>query len=174
MPVTSANLIELLAIAGDAAAPFEELWRALWDQPHVPAATLELCRLNLARLHRAQADLTLRMPLAQAKLPEEKIASLLRENWMKDPLFSESERAVLNFTEWYHVDPQAIPDDVAGEVIKHLGQSGFVALIEALGFIDGRIRAASALFTLAGLIFQEVREWEPSRVFRRPSKRPVT
>jgi len=38
--------------------------------------------------------------------------------------------------------PQGIPDDVADEVIKHLGQSGFVALIEALGFIDGRIRVA--------------------------------
>ena len=141
MALTSANLIDKLGVAGDAASPFEELWRALWDQPHVPAATLELCRLNLARLHRAQADLALRMPLAH-QLPEEKIASLLRENWMKDPLFSESERAVLNFTEWYHVDPQSIPDDVAQEVIRHLGQAGFVALIEALGFIDGRIRAA--------------------------------
>ncbi len=107
----------------------------------MPAATLELCRLNLARLHRAQADLACGC-LSRNKVPEEKIASLLRENWMKDPLFSEGERAVLNFTEWYHIDPQSIPDDVAQEVIKHLGQAGFVALIEALGFIDGRIRAA--------------------------------
>jgi alkylhydroperoxidase family enzyme len=143
MPITSANLLEQLAVAGDAAAPFEDVWRALWNQPHVPAATLELCRLNLARLHRADAELKLRMPLAQhAKISQEKIASLLRENWMKDPLFTEAERAVLNFTEWYHVNPQAIPDDVADEVIKHLGQSGYVALIEALGFIDGRIRVA--------------------------------
>jgi hypothetical protein len=48
----------------------------------------------------------------------------------------------LNFTEWYHVDPRSIPDEVAGEVIERLGQSGFVALLEALGFIDGRIRIA--------------------------------
>jgi hypothetical protein len=143
MPVTSANLIEQLAIAGDAAAPFEEVWRALWNQPHVRAATLELCRLNLARLHRADAELKLRMPLAHdVKISEDKIASLLRENWMKDPLFTETERVVLNFTEWYHVNPQSIPDDIAGEVIARLGQSGFVALIEALGFIDGRIRVA--------------------------------
>jgi hypothetical protein len=139
--LTSANLIEQLSVAGDAAGPFEELWRALWHQPHVPAATLELCRLNLARLHRSQADLALRMPLAH-QLPEEKIASLLRENWTKDPLFSKSDRAVLNFTEWYHIDPQSIPDRVAQDVITQLGQAGFVALIEALGFIDGRIRAA--------------------------------
>ncbi len=141
MPVTSANLIEKLTVGGDAAAPFEDVWRAIWNQPHVPSSTLELCRLNLARLHRAEAELALRMPLAQ-KLPEEKIAALRRENWMRDPRFSESERAVLSFTEWYHVDPQSIPDDVAGEVIARLGQSGFVALIEALGFIDGRIRVA--------------------------------
>jgi len=143
MPVTSANLIEKLRVAGDAAASLEDVWQALWSQPHVPAATLELCRLNLARLHRADAELKLRMPLEPgSKIPEEKIASLLRENWMKDPLFTDTDRAVLNFTEWYHVNPQGIPDDVADEVIKHLGQSGFVALIEALGFIDGRIRVA--------------------------------
>lgn len=143
MPITSANLIEQLAVAGDAAPPFEAVWRALWNQPHVPAATLELCRLNLARLHRADAELKLRMPLGpDARIPEEKIASLLRGNWMKDPLFTEAERAVLNFTEWYHVNPQGIPDDIANEVIMHLGSSGYVALVEALGFIDGRIRIA--------------------------------
>ena len=141
MPVNSANLIDKLAVAGDAAAPFEDVWRAIWNQPHVPASTLELCRLNLARLHRADAELAMRMPLAQ-RLPGEKIASLLREDWTADPRFSETERAVLNFTEWYHVSPQSIPDDVAGEVIARIGQSGFVALIEALGFIDGRIRVA--------------------------------
>ncbi len=141
MPVTSANLIDKLAVAGDAAAPFEDVWRAIWNQPHVPAAILELCRLNLARLHRAEAELAMRMPLA-LMLPEEKIATLLREQWMTDPRFSEAERAALNFTEWYHAGPQSIPDDVAGEVIVGLGESGFVALIEALGFIDGRIRVA--------------------------------
>jgi hypothetical protein len=141
MPTTSANLFEKLSAAGDAAGAFEEVWRAVWTQPHVPASILELCRLNLARLHRAGAELELRMPLKD-RVTEEKIQSLLRENWMKDPRFSETERAVLNFTEWYHVSPQSIPDDVAGEVIEHLGQSGFVALIEALGFIDGRIRIA--------------------------------
>jgi alkylhydroperoxidase family enzyme len=141
MPLTSANLIEKLRVAGDAAAPFEELWRAIWEQPHVPAEILELCRLNLARLHRADAELALRMPLRCA-IAEEKIASLRRENWMKDPLFTDTERAVLNFIEWYHIDPQSIPDDVAGAVITDLGQPGFVALIEALGFIDGRIRVA--------------------------------
>jgi alkylhydroperoxidase family enzyme len=141
MPVTSANLIDKLAVAGDAAAPFEDVWRAIWNQPYVPAPILELCRLNLARLHRADAELKMRMPLAQA-LPEDKIASLLREQWTADPRFSETERAVLNFTEWYHISPQSIPDEVAGEVIARLGQSGFVALIEALGFIDGRIRVA--------------------------------
>jgi hypothetical protein len=80
MPITSANLIERLRVAGDAAGPFEDVWRALWNQPHVAAATLELCRLNLARLHRADAELKLRMPLAQgSKIAEEKIARHLQE-----------------------------------------------------------------------------------------------
>jgi alkylhydroperoxidase family enzyme len=141
MPQTSDNLIERLALAGASANAFDDVWRAIWKQPHVPASTLELCRLNLARLHRADAELALRMPLGHS-IPEEKIQNLLGEKWMTDPRFSPGERAALNFTEWYHVDPQSIPDDVAGEVIAQLGQSGFVALIEALGFIDGRIRIA--------------------------------
>ncbi len=141
MPVTSANLNERLAIAGDGANALDDVWQAIWKQPHVPASTLELCRLNLARLHRADAELALRMPLAHG-IPEEKIQNLLAEKWMTDPRFSPGERAALDFTEWYRVDPQSIPDDVAGEVIAQFGQSGFVALIEALGFIDGRIRIA--------------------------------
>jgi len=141
MPVNSANLNDKLAVAGDAAAPFDDVWRAIWNQPHVPAPTLELCRLNLARLHRADAELAMRTPLAR-RLQEEKIASLLREEWMTDPRFSEAERAVLNFTEWYHVSPQSIPDEVADAAIARIAQRGFVALIEALGFIDGRIRIA--------------------------------
>jgi hypothetical protein len=141
MPVTSANLIGKLADAGAAAEAFDDVWRAIWNQSHVPAATLELCRLNLARLHRAQAELALRMPLAEP-IPEDKIASLMSGNWVRDERFSETEKAALNFSEWYHLDPQSIPDDIAGEVIARMGQSGFVALIEALGFIDGRIRVA--------------------------------
>jgi len=141
MPVNSANLIDQLTAAGDAAASFEEVWQAIWKQPHVPAPILELCRLNLARLHRARAEMALQMPLEHA-VGEDKIQSLLGQEWMIDGRFSDAERAALNFTEWYHVDPQSIPDEVAGAVIQHLGQSGFVALIEALGFIDGRIRMA--------------------------------
>lgn len=142
MAITSANLIEELGAAGDVARPFEDVWRALLNQPHVPAATLELCRLSLARMHRAPAEMACRMALVEPKLSEDKISSLLSDNWANDPLFSDSERAVLDFTQWYHADPQSIPDGVANEVIKHLGPAGFVALIEALGFIDGRIRVA--------------------------------
>lgn len=141
MPVTSAKVSDLIAAAGESAQAFDHVWRALWNQPHVPASTLELCRLYLARLHRAEAELAFRMPLAQS-IPEEKIQILLREQWTADPRFTDSERAVLSFTQWYHLDPQSIPDEIAGEVIACLGQSGFVALIEALGFIDGRIRIA--------------------------------
>jgi hypothetical protein len=90
MPITSANLSESLASAGDVAAPFEDLWQAIWNQPHVAADTLELCRLNLARLHRASAELAFRMPLADP-IAEEKISSLLREHWMKDAAFSPTE-----------------------------------------------------------------------------------
>ncbi|MGD9598223.1 MAG: hypothetical protein AB7G76_11615 [Steroidobacteraceae bacterium] len=48
----------------------------------------------------------------------------------------------------YGQDPQAITDELAGAVKAHFGETGLVALIEALGVIDGRIRLAMMLGAL--------------------------
>ena len=38
------------------AEKFDRLYASFWQQPHIPAATLELCRLRLAQLHRSESD----------------------------------------------------------------------------------------------------------------------
>ncbi len=67
---------------------------------------------------------------------------MLNESWRKEPTFSVVERAVLDFTEYYYMDPQSIPDEVASKVVDLTGENGLVCLVEALGFIDSRIRLA--------------------------------
>ena len=140
MTLTSASIGQRLKAAGPATEDLDAVWHALWRQPHIPAATLELCRLLLARRHQAEAELALRMP--EARIPEDKIAALIADRWASDPRFTEADRAALDFTDYFHVDSQSIPDEVADAVIRHFGENGLVALIEGLSFTDGRLRLA--------------------------------
>jgi ATP/maltotriose-dependent transcriptional regulator MalT len=139
--VTSFTLDDRLAVAGPIAAQFRDLAAQFWDQPHVPPALLELCRLDLAVLHKAEAEQAQRNP-AVPVIDQARIDAVLGENWRKSPIFTAAEKAALDFTEYYFVDPQSIPDVVAGAVVGHFGEGGLVCLVEALGFIDSRIRLA--------------------------------
>ena len=49
---------------------------------------------------------------------------------------------MLAFTEIYAQGPEFITDELATEITGHFGDAGLVCLIEALGFIDARIRLA--------------------------------
>ena len=150
MPITSLNLDQYLAPAGSAAASFARLWHNLWRQPYVTPALLEMCRLTLARLHQDECELSAVNPHAPPEaLSAERRQQLLAGRVFKSSAFSGAEKAVLLFTECYGLDPQSIADDVAEEVKSHLGEPGLVFLIEALGCLDGRIRAARCLRDLA-------------------------
>jgi hypothetical protein len=145
--VTSFNLDAKLAPAGDIARMYADLSAKFWVQSHISAESIELCRLTLAVMHKAAAEQAERHPAAKA-LPQAKIDALLGERWRRSDLFSPAETALLNFTEYYFMDPQSIPDEVAAEVIAHHGENGLVCLVEALGFIDSRIRLALIYSTL--------------------------
>lgn len=137
---TSLTLDTKLAAAGEQAAAFAAMWDAVWTQAALPPAILELCRLRLAQLHVASAELAQhndRVQIAPAK-----IDALLTGDYSRDPQFSDGERAVLEFTEIYAQDPAAISDELADAVKNHFGEAGLVALVKSLGFIDGRIRMA--------------------------------
>ncbi len=133
------SLADAVQAGGQVATDYQAVWDAIWKQSHVPARLLELCRLRLAQFHGATAELRLRRDTG---LDPRKVDSLLAGNYFRDPEFSPAERAVLEFTEIYAQDPAAINDDMADAVKGHFGEPGLMCLIEALGFIDGRIRLA--------------------------------
>jgi hypothetical protein len=145
---TSLSVDEHLAPAGDIAGMFAALSAQFWDQPHLSAELIELCRLDLAVLHRAPQEQAARHPAA-AGLASAKIDAVLGESWRGSAMFSGGEKAALDFTEYYFLDPQSIPDPVAAAVLTHYGEAGLVCLVEALGFIDSRVRLALMYATLA-------------------------
>lgn len=135
------DLKKALRAGGALAAAYEEFCESVWRQPHLPAEVLELCRIRLAQLHGARDALRWRHPAAQAAPDiERRSASVLAGTWLRDGVLTDAERAALGFAELYAQGAGAITDEVALEVKRHFGEPGLVALIEALGVIDGRIR----------------------------------
>jgi len=151
MTITSKNLPQALAAGGALTAAYDNVWHVLWEQPYIPAGTLELCRLRLAQLHGATADTALRMATG---VSEEKVRAVLAGSYIDQQAFSAAELAILELAEIYVQDPAAITDEVAAQVKQHVGEAGLVCLVEALGFFDGRIRLSqmfNALRTTSAL-----------------------
>lgn len=139
LPMTSAALA--LGASPDIESAFHAVWEALGRQHHLPAAILELARLRLAAMHRADREMALRSPWANG-LSEPKAALVLAGNWHRAADFAASEKAVLAFAEIYAQGAEFITDELAADIQSHFGDAGLVCLIEALGFIDARIRLA--------------------------------
>lgn len=149
-PLDSFSVTDVLQRAGgELALRHEAFWRSLWQQPHVPAQVLELCRLRLAQLHGATRELANAAPSWPGAQPcTEKRTIVLAANGAPDPRLSAAERAALEFAEVYAQDPGAITDELADAVKAHFSDAGLVALIEALGMIDARIRLGMMLGSL--------------------------
>jgi alkylhydroperoxidase family enzyme len=144
--LTSETLSGALAPGGVMARDFNAVWGQLWRQDHVPPRLLELCRLRLAQLLGASAELD--APRGIERDPE-RIAALRSGSYHRSARFDAAEQAVLEFAEIYAQDPGALTDELADGVKRHFGEAGLVCLIEALGFIEGRIRLA-LMFTALG------------------------
>lgn len=145
MAINSITLDEHLAQAGPAAESFARLWRSIWRQTRVSADQLELCRVLFARLHQDREEFAAVNANidAGAVLPARRAA--VAEGAASSDVLSPADKAILEFAEYYWLDPQSITDDAADAVKAHVGEPGLVLLIEALGCIDGRIRAARCL-----------------------------
>ncbi len=137
----SLGLQEALVAAGPLAMAYERLWTSIWTQPYLSAQLLELCRLRVARLRGADAELKVRHPSAQqAGLSEDKVQAVIGGQITAARGFTPAERVALDFAEMHAMDASLISDELADDVKTHFGEPGLVALIEALGVIDGRIR----------------------------------
>jgi hypothetical protein len=154
MSINSITLDAHLAQAGPAAEGFERLWRTIWRQTHVSPEHLELCRLMFARLHHDGEELAaINANIAHGLVADEKRAIVVSGRALDSDAFNDAERAVLLFAEYYWLDVQSITDEAADDVKRHFGEPGLVFLIEALGLIDGRIRAARCLRDLKANVF---------------------
>jgi alkylhydroperoxidase family enzyme len=118
-----------------------EAWRdfmaAFWERGVLDPVILELCRLQVARIHGCEAELAVRHRAAvESGLREEQVEALGRS----EASFDAAQRACLRFTEMFVRDPHAITDEDAAAVVAELGEAGLVALAEALALFDGFCR----------------------------------
>jgi hypothetical protein len=134
-----------LTDAGAPAASFARLWTSLWKAPYVTPEQLELCRLTFARLHQDQAELDATNILSPPSRGADERRAMAIAGKATGPSFSAADKAILLFAEYYWLDPQSITDDAADAVKAEIGEAGLVFLIEALGCIDARVRAARVL-----------------------------
>ena len=113
---------------------FDKFEASYWQLPQIPAQVLDLCRLRIAQIHRCDVELARRA----TTLHSDKHDALA--NWTRSDLFSDAERAGLEFAEMYAIDVSAISDAQADAVKKHFGDAGLVALVQALGLFYARCR----------------------------------
>lgn len=145
---TSLTVNEGLLAARLPAESLQALWQALWTQNYISNEELELCRLNLGRLHGLSVECDAINGHAPV-LNNERKQAVVDGRALSDEAFSDREKALLLFTEYYWLDTQSITDEVAQAVKAYVGDAGLVFLIEALGCMDMRIRAAACLSAMS-------------------------
>lgn len=125
------SVISLLPQTGEL---FEQFYKSFGQQSHIDSSSLELCRLRLAQLHNSE------LAWNQEDCPVEESKKDALSHWNTSGLFSDAERACLEYTEIYAMDVSSITDQLADVVKAHYGEAGLVALVEALGVFDGITR----------------------------------
>src|SRR3954451_4530355 len=107
------------------------------------AVLVELCRLRIAQLVESAFDASLRYEAAQAAgLSEEKLAAIGESP--ESELYSDRERAALEFAEQFAIQSSTISDDDVARLREHLSTEEFIYLTKALGVIDQFARSNSA------------------------------
>lgn len=125
---------QLLATVPYIGEKFASFYATFWQQNYVPPATLELCRLRLAQLHRSELEWQREEQVIEPSQRDELSA------WNNSDKFTAAERACLELTEIYAMDPASITDEQAEAVKAHFGEPGLVTLIQVIGVFDGMTR----------------------------------
>jgi alkylhydroperoxidase family enzyme len=141
--------------AGDATRPFDRVFgllpdahqayrdldAALGDRGRVDAALVALCRLRVDQIVGANAGvLTDDLP---AGLSREKVDAL--RQWPTSPLYTDTDRAALNFTEKYVIDASSVDDADCGALRARLTDPEITALVIAVAMADAMARFRVAL-----------------------------
>jgi hypothetical protein len=122
----------------------EAAWSSEWSTSH--RRLLELCRLRVAMLLDCPSELTTRT--AGSSVDEATIADLPR--WPTSARFDDVDRACLALCEQFVIDVASLPDDIAAQVSRHLGNDGLVNFVSALLVIEQRQRLRLAWSRLLG------------------------
>ena len=104
---------------------------------------VELARIRIAQLVESDFDLSLRYtPAVEAGLTEDKIGEI--SDYPTSQLFTERERAALEFTEQFALQSSSISDADCARLQDHVSAEEFIYLVKALSSIDQFARANSA------------------------------
>lgn len=95
---------------------------------------LDLCRIRLGQLMGRE--------LAARAASATKVAAL--RQWPADPVFTEAERALLEFCERYAIDARSVTDDDAARLHQHFDEPALAALTMGIAVYDALARVANA------------------------------
>lgn len=102
----------------------------------------EICRLRVAAMVESDFDQSVRYaPAIEAGLTDEKIAQI--PNYPTSELFSERERACLEFTEQWVIQSSSIDDDDCATIQTFITPEEFIYFCKVLSVVDQFARANS-------------------------------
>ena len=127
-----------------------QVWEGAMD-----SATLEMCRVRMAMLLGSEEDAAFRSPQAVGRgggageTAELEAKLLALSEWPTSPLFSEADRAALDFCEKYVIDPYVITDEDCVEMNRCFSEPELTNLTFALAAFESLIRSRVALAQVA-------------------------
>ena len=116
---------------------YRELDAALLDPAYGDPALVALCRLRVDQLVGAEPEQD------DDVLPADKAAAI--RAWPTSPLFTELDRAALNFAEKYVMDASSVDDADCAALREHLSDPDVTTLVIAVAMEDAMARARVAL-----------------------------
>jgi alkylhydroperoxidase family enzyme len=132
-PILPASGDRLAAVAPDRVSALDMLHRSIWELAPDPA-TLELCRLRIARLLGSVEALRWRAEAVTGVLDEDKVDAL--DEWESSARFDARERAYLDFTEQFVTSVRHIDDAQVAALCAHDTAADVCAFIDALYVLE--------------------------------------
>ena len=121
---------EVFSLRDNLYQDYQAFARVFTDKGLLDEQLMRLCQQRCEQLHRSGH--------AVAGLSEDLIQAL--PQWYNSTLFSPLDKAALQLSECFCLDPHSISDAMTEAVIAHLGDAGLVALLEYLALCDGFAR----------------------------------
>ena len=123
---------------GDVHAAMAAASDAAWEV--TSPRLLELCRVRIAMLLGAEAEVAARMSVSGVEegADDDLLAALA--SWPTDPRFTAADRACLAFTEHWVMDVASLDYDTAADVRACIGDEGLQNFAGALLVVEQRIR----------------------------------